>query len=123
MKKKITENAEYEVAKATSDTNEDEKVRELLKMKLATPYKFDGKEISELDLGGIMDLTARDLVELDTEMQRRGFYGSRTEMSRQYAMLVAAKVMDKPYNFCDGMSARDSIRLKETITTFFFINV
>lgn len=122
MKKKIVaENVEGGAVQNTAPLDENkENIENVLKMTLSQPYKYDGEEIKELDLSGLLDLTARDLVEIDREMMRRGFSGARNELTRQYAMLVAAKIANKPYDYCDRMNARDSIRLKEYLVTFLY---
>lgn len=126
MNKKVVENAEVgavEKAVPAEEKTEDQKIEEMMTFKLNQSFKYDGKEITELDLSGLLDLNARDLVDIDREMTRRGFTGARTELTRQYAMLVAARCVKKPWDFCDRMSARDSIRLKEYVVTFFYATV
>ncbi len=103
-----------------TENGSEENIKELMTIKLGEPYKYDGEEIKEIDLSGLMDLTARDMVELDREMIRLGFTGARFEMTRQYALLTAAKINHKPADYCDRMSARDSIRIKEYVTAFFY---
>jgi hypothetical protein len=131
-KKKVYDNVEeagaVDTASASLSDETDEEADnkaavELLKnamSKLSQPFKYNGKEVTGIDLSGLLDLTAHDMVEIDAEMQKRGFSGHRIEMSRQYAMLLAAKINHMPYDFCDRMSARDSIRLKDAITVFLF---
>ena len=126
MGKKVVENAEIgaaENAAPESVENEEQKIEEMMSFELNQSFKYDGEEITELDLSGLLDLNAHDLVDIDREMTRRGFAGARNELTRQYAMLVAAKCMHKPWDFCDRMSARDSIRLKEYVVTFFYATV
>ena len=126
MGKKVVENAEIgaaENAAPESVENEEQKIEEMMSFKLNQSFKYDGEEITELNLSGLLDLNARDLVDIDREMARRGFAGARNELTRQYAMLVAARCNKKPWDFCDRMSARDSIRLKEYVVTFFYATV
>lgn len=126
MNKKVVENVEagaVEKAAPAEAKTEDQKIEEMMTFKLNQSFKYDGEEITELDLSGLLDLNARDLVDIDREMMRRGFTGTRTELTRQYAMLVAARCAKKPWDFCDRMSARDSIRLKEYVVTFFYATV
>jgi hypothetical protein len=126
MEKKVVENAEIgaaENAAPESVENEEQKIEEMMSFKLNQSFKYDGEEITELDLSGLLDLNAHDLVDIDREMTRRGFAGARNELTRQYAMLVAARCNKKPWDFCDRMSARDSIRLKEYVVTFFYATV
>lgn len=91
-----------------------------LTMILADPYKYDGAEVTELKMDGLVDLTAGDLCAIDREMLKRGYTGTRMDTTRQYAMLVAAKVNKKPMDFCDRMGARDSMRLRDLVSTFFY---
>lgn len=126
MNKKVVENVEagaVEKAAPAEAKTEDQKIEEMMTFKLNQPFKYDGEEIAELDLSGLLELNARDLVDIDKEMARRGFAGARIENTRQYAMLVAARCVRKPWDFCDRMSARDSIRLKEYVVVFFYATV
>lgn len=99
---------------------ETQKQENPLILKLADPYKFDGIEVTELNMEGITELTAGDMCQLDREMIKRGYSGTRMDATRQYAMLVAAKVNGKPVDYCDRMGARDSIRLRDFVATFFY---
>lgn len=91
-----------------------------LTLELADPYKYDGVDITMLNMEGLVDLTAGDLCAIDREMLKRGYSGTRMDATRQYAMLVAAKVNRKPMDFCDRMGARDSMRLRDFVATFFY---
>mgnify|MGYP004458207623 CR=1 FL=1 len=97
-----------------------DEMRQALILKLADPYKYDEKEITELDMNGLVDLTAGDLCSIDREMLKMGYSGMRMDTTRQYALFVGARVNKKPNNFCDRMSARDSIRLRDMVATFFY---
>jgi hypothetical protein len=123
--KKNVENTGKGVAEnaAPSSLNEEQKIKEKMTFKLSRPFKYDCEEITEIDMSAMLDLSASDLVQIDREMSRLGYTGTRQELTRQYAMLVAAKCMHKPGDFCDGMDARDSIRLKEYVVTFFYATV
>ena len=93
-----------------------------MRVKLEQPFMWDGAEVTEIDLNGLFDMTARDLCDVDREAARRGFGGgTRVEVSRVYAMLLSAKLNKKPYDWLDNMKGRDSVRLRETIATFFFL--
>lgn len=91
-----------------------------LKMELDEPFVYDGVTVKEIDLSGIFDLTGMDMCELDREAARLGYSLQHPEMTRQYAMLVAAKVNNKPNDFCQRMKARDSMRLRAMVTAFFY---
>lgn len=97
---------------------EQEKIE--LKLNLSDPYVYDDKEIREIDLSGLFHLSGLDMCELDRQMIRLGYTGSNPEITRQYAMLVAAKINHKPMDFCNRMKARDSVRLRSMVTAFFY---
>lgn len=101
--------------KETITEQEDELV-----LKLADPYKYDQVEVSEINMDGLLDLTAEDLCELDRKMSKLGYSGMRMETTRRYAMLVAARINGKPEDYCARMGARDSIRLRDMVATFFY---
>lgn len=91
-----------------------------LKLNLADPFIFDDKEIKEIDLEGLFNLTAADMCAIDMQMLAMGYTGQRIEITRQYALLVAARVNKKPWEFCNRMKARDSIRLRDMVIAFFY---
>ena len=94
---------------------------ELLKLTLGDPFLFDGKEVTEIGLEGLFDLTARDMCEIDRQMMARGYSGPRMDTTRQYAMLAAARVNDKPWEWLDEMRARDSVLLRDMVSAFFYV--
>lgn len=53
-------------------TNEvkDEEIELVIKFK--KPYKFEGKEISEIDLTGLEDITGNDMVQVNKELSKQG---------------------------------------------------
>lgn len=89
-------------------------------IKLMDPFTFDGAQVKELDLTGLYTLTGNDLVQIDDQMLARGYSGQNVEMTKIYAMLTVAKVMKKPWEFCNEMKARDIIRIKNFVTNFFY---
>lgn len=97
----------------------EEKKENRLIFRLNDPFMFDGEEVKIIDMEGLVDLTAADLCALDLMMQGKGYTG-RMDTHRQYALWVAAKINHKPYEFCDRMKARDSIRLRNMVTAFFY---
>lgn len=101
--------------------NENRAGEELLKLKLGDPFLFDGEEVAEINLEGLFELTAGDLCAIDRQMMARGYSGTRMDTTRQYAMLAAARVNDKPWEWLDRMKARDSILLRDMVSAFFYV--
>lgn len=100
------------------EKNMEEKIE--LKIDLADPFLFDSEEVKSIDLSGLFDLTAMDMTAIDRQMQNMGHSYARPEVTGVYALLVAARVNHKPWEYCNKMKARDFIRLRETVRAFFY---
>ena len=90
---------------------------------LEVPFEFEGETYESIDLSGLATALAKDMCEVDEEAKRQGdssVNGLHPEITRKYAMLLACRLNRKPYNWLDKMNAKDSIRLRETVTAFFY---
>lgn len=92
-----------------------------LVIKLIDPFTFEEEEIREIDLNALYDLTARDIVQIDDIMLRKGYSGQNMELLNQYAMLTVARALKRPWEFCDNMKCRDVIRIKNIVSGFFYM--
>lgn len=90
-------------------------------IKLTESFLWDGEEVKEVDLSGLYDLTAEDMLRVDDQMRIRGFSGMNPEITRQYALLVAAKINHKPHEWLNRLKARDAVRIKNVVAGFFFM--
>lgn len=84
------------------------------------PYTFEGVEYTEIDLSGIENVKASDLMEADQEFTRKGFVAAVNEMSIAYACIIAAKVTGKPDVFFTGLPANEAIKIKTVVASFFY---
>ena len=89
-------------------------------IKLSKEYEFEGNKYNEIDLSKIEDLKSTDLDKIDKVYQNSGGMPLLAEMSRGYAMLVASEVTGLPKEFFDNLPAKESIRIKNVISNFFF---
>ena len=92
-------------------------------MPLEVPFDFEGETYDSIDLSGLATARAEDMCEVDEEAKRQGdssANGLHPEITRKYAMLLACRLNRKPYNWLDKMNPKDSIRLRETVTAFFY---
>ena len=92
-----------------------------LMVKLLNPFTFEGEEIKEIDLNGLYDLTARDMIQIEDMMLRNGYSGQNMELLSKYALLTVARALKKPWEFCDNMKCRDVIRIKNIVSGFFYM--
>ena len=89
-------------------------------VKLLDPYIFEGETVEEIDLNGLFDLTGRDICGIDDQMIQNGYSGQGLELTKRYALLTVAKVLNTPWEFADNMKARDVIRIKNIVSSFFY---
>lgn len=89
-------------------------------LRFGKPYRFEGEVYTEVDLSGIEDITAADMIAAQKVMSKGGTVEVLPEMSMQYACVIAARVAQKPIEFFTGLPARDAIRLKNIVTGFIF---
>lgn len=104
---------------ASSDIRKEE-VNKLV-VTLYDSYKYDGEDITEIDLSGLYDMTAEDMFAVDEQMYRSGFAGQNPEITRKYALLTAARINRKPWDYCNRMRARDAVRIKNVVSGFFYM--
>lgn len=101
-------------------TNEvkDEEIELVIKFK--KPYQFEGKEISEIDLTGLENITGNDMVQVNKTLSRQGQVPMLQEMQLEYAQEMAARVTGMPVEFFKGLSAKHSMKLKNTVSNFMY---
>ncbi len=89
-----------------------------LVIKFKKPYKFEGKEISEIDLSGLENITGNDMVQVNKALSKQGQLPVLQEMQLEYAQEMAARVTGLPVEFFKGLSAKHSMKLKNTVSNF-----
>ena len=81
-----------------------------------------GKEYTELDLHGLESLKASDLMrtsKLYTKLHPAA-NPATMETNMEYAFFIASRVLGQPFDFFEGLPARDAISLKTSVVGFFF---
>ena len=91
-------------------------------VKFAKPYKFEGKEYTEVDLSGLEDISARDLIKVSKYLDRSsgGSTSVMPEITIEHALNVAALATQLPIEFFMGLPGKYSIRIKTRVVGFFF---
>ena len=79
------------------------------------PYTFEGETYDKIDLSGLDNLTAADMIAankiLDTFLP---------EMSLEYACIIAAKATKLPVEFFKGLHPKEAVKVKNRVTAFFY---
>lgn len=70
-------------------------------IKLNTPYKFEDKEYTEIDLSGMDKLKIGDMIDIQRQLMDNGQAAAMaiTETSTAFSLAVAAKVTEQPIEF------------------------
>lgn len=106
-------------AKVTIDNAADNAENDMIVV-FTKEYRFEGETISKVDLSGLEDLTANDMIKANKVMNNSGTVSILPEMSLEYTLIIAASATGKPVEFFKGLKPRDAIKVKNMVTTFFF---
>ncbi len=84
------------------------------------PYKFEDNTYTKIDLSGLDDLKASDMIAANKVVDRSGSFSFLPEMSLQYACIIAAKATKMPIEFFNGLHPREAVKVKNKVVSFFF---
>lgn len=87
---------------------------------LSCTYVFEGKKIDHIDLSGLDNLRASDMIEVNRILERSGSTGFLPEMSLEYACLMAGRATGLPVEFFYALKPVDSMKLKNRMIRFFY---
>lgn len=92
-----------------------------LVIRLKKPYLFEGKEYTEIDLTGMDDMTAADMIALEKQYDKRNpGINAVPEVKISYAMMMAARVTRLPVEFFNGLPQREAMKVKNRVMGFLF---
>lgn len=100
----------------TEDLYEDDK----LAFELSKEYKFDGKTYRKIDLHGLENLTADDMIKVNRRLSRSGNTDFLQEITLEYACVLAEFGSELPESFYRGLAPKDAMKLKSRITGFLY---
>lgn len=89
-------------------------------LKLSKVYKFEDTTIGEIDMSGMENLTADDMIKANRVLSSSGNVSVLQETSLEYAITIAASVTGLPIEFFKGLCPKDAIKVKNKVTSFFF---
>lgn len=101
-------------------TIEDAEEKEPDVIQLSKTYLLDGKSVTELDLAGLNDLTAMDMIDANKYLTREGIVTSAPELTMAYACFIAARATKMPVEFFELLNMKDAIRVKSKVTGFIY---
>ena len=85
-------------------------------LKLSKVYKFEDTTIGEIDMSGMENLTADDMIKANRVLSSSG----NVSVLQEYAITIAASATGLPIEFFKGLCPKDAIKVKNKVTSFFF---
>lgn len=117
MKQQETEVKEPVMAAAAAP-EEQEKNKYLIKFR--KPFVWEDNTYTEIDLSGLEDMSARDMIQAQRTMERSGSINVLPEMSLEYACIFASKATKMPVEFFQALPPKEAIKVKNKVTNFFY---
>lgn len=120
-KLETAERAGMEVLEAQAEGGEGVEPEGLI-LRFNRPYKFDGREYTEVDLSGLKDVTAGVLENVGKTVSKKnpGINPALMEMSMPFCNYLAQRVAGLPLEFFTGLPAKEAIKLKAMVTNFLY---
>lgn len=122
MNDEKTEKMEAVAVDSTAIFDEEETEEVSMVIKFKKPYRFEGKEYTEVDLSGLDDLQASDMIAVNKYMQRTsgGVIDVMPEVSMEYACVLASKAAKLPIEFFTSLPPREAMKVKNRVMGFLF---
>ena len=89
-------------------------------VKLSKTYDFEGKKVSQIDFSGLENITADDMIRANKVLATSGTVSILPENDLHYTLIIAAGATGYPIEFFKSLKPKDAIRVKNTVTSFFY---
>lgn len=94
--------------------------KEELFIKLNKPVIFEGKTYNEIDLTGMNEISASDMVAVARRLNKSGNTDIVPEMSLEYALNMAAEAAHLPVEFFMQLKPYVAMKVKQVVTNFLY---
>jgi hypothetical protein len=89
-------------------------------IKFSRKYTFEDREYEELDLSGLENMSATDMIAANKILEKSGSFSFLPEMSLEYACIISARATKIPVEFFKSLHPKDAIKVKNRVTSFFY---
>lgn len=89
-------------------------------IKLKNPITFEGTAYSEINLTGLENIKAADMVRINRQMTRNGSIAVTPELTLEYALNMANIATGLPLEFFDQLPPYAAIAVKERVVSFLY---
>jgi len=84
------------------------------------PVYFEGERYDSVDLSGLEDLSAADMIAVNKQIERGGSTNVMPEFSVEYACLIASRACGMPAEFFKALPPREAAKLKNRVINFLY---
>ncbi len=114
----VTTEAGEVVETSLAEVEDDE---ENLVIEFKKPYTFEGIEYTQIDLNGLDNMSAADMIAVNKMMARTSTgIDVMPEVSLEYAINLASRATKIPVEFFMRLTPRDAMRVKNRVMGFLF---
>lgn len=96
----------------------EEEGKELYIIKLKNPVKFEGQTYERIDLTGLEDITAEEMIAVNRRLSGMG--RETQENTLEYALYLAAEAASLPVEFFMQLKGNVAMRVKSCVMLFLF---
>lgn len=89
-------------------------------VRFSKPYHFECESYTEIDLGGIEDLSAKDMIAAEKYLAKSGTISPIPEMTMEYIGFICNRATGLPVEFFKNLPPKDAIKVKNKVTSFFY---
>lgn len=89
-------------------------------VKFKKPFVWEDETYDGVDLSGMEDLSARDMIQAQRVMEKSGSINVLPEMSLEYACIFASKAAKMPVEFFQALPPKEAVKIKNRVTNFFY---
>lgn len=89
-------------------------------LQLSKTYEFEGEKISQLDLSGMEEITADNMIKANKVMVTSGALAIMPENDLYYTLIIAADATGIPIEFFKKLRPKDAVKVKNRVSNFFY---
>lgn len=94
--------------------------KNLYVISLKKPITFEGKTYDRIDLTGLENLCAEDMIRINRRLARMGNSEAVQENSLEYALNIAAEASSLPIEFFEQLKCSVAMKVKACVILFLF---
>ncbi len=111
---------EMETNKKTAEETPGQQEENQLVVVFKKPFSYEGAVYKKIDLSGLEDLSARDMIAANKIMERSGTVNVIPEMSLEYACIISSKATGMPVEFFQSLPPKEALKIKNRVTNFLY---